>query len=292
MFGEQQRFVLLLIAPAALLMLLFQVVPIVIGANASFRDWALYNPKKIWVGLAHYHAVISDPAFLYVVLPNTFVFMILSVAGALVAGLALALLLNRPFAGQKVVQTILLVPLMVAPVIAAIMIRWMFNDQFGVVNAALEGLGIAPISWLTQRWTTFSVILLTDVWLWTPWFALILLAGLQSLPPEPFEAARIDAASAWRTFRYITLPMLRPVMVVCIVIRAIDAFRTFDIVWTISGGGPARATEVFSIYAYVEAFQFLNLARGSAAAVIGAIIIVVFALLLYRMLNRFVEVSK
>src|SRR6266436_3007195 len=155
-----------------------------------------------------------------------------------------------------------------------------------------SGLRFAPVSWLTQRWTAFGVILLTDVWLWTPWFALILLAGLQSLPAEPFEAARIDAASAWRTFRYITLPMLRPVMVVCIVIRAIDAFRTFDIVWTISGGGPARATEVFSIYAYVESFQFLNLARGSAAAVIGAIIIVVFALLLYRILNRFVEVSR
>src|SRR5213076_2116043 len=110
MFGEQQRFVLLLIAPAALLMLLFQVMPIVIGANASFRNWALYNPKKTWVGLDHYYAVMSDPAFLYVVLPNTFLFMVLSVAGALVAGLALALLLNRPFRGQKLVQTVLLVP--------------------------------------------------------------------------------------------------------------------------------------------------------------------------------------
>jgi len=181
---------------------------------------------------------------------------------------------------------------MVAPVIAAIMIRWMFNDQFGIVNVALEGLGIAPISWLTERWTAFFVILLTDIWLWTPWFALILLAGLESLPPEPFEAAQIDAAGAWRTFRYITLPMLRPVMVVCIVIRSIDAFRTFDIVWTITGGGPARATELFSIYAYVESFQFLNLGRGSAAAVIGAIIIVIFGMALYRILNRFVKVSK
>jgi multiple sugar transport system permease protein len=156
----------------------------------------------------------------------------------------------------------------------------------------LEGLGAAPVSFLTQRWTAFLVILLTDVWLWTPWFALILLAGLQSLPPEPFEAAQIDAAGRWRTFRYITLPMLRPVIVVCVVIRAIDAFRTFDIVWTISGGGPARATEVFSIYAYVESFQFLNLGRGSAAAVIGALIIVVFAMGLYRILNRFTEVSR
>src|ERR1041385_9488980 len=100
MFGEQQRFMLLLVAPAALLLTLFQVVPIVIGANASFRDWALYNPKKIWVGLGHYHSVITDPAFLYVVLPNTFIFMIVSVLGALVTGLGLALLLNRPFRGQ------------------------------------------------------------------------------------------------------------------------------------------------------------------------------------------------
>ena len=105
------------------------------------------------------------------------------------------------------------------------------------------------IAALTQKWTAFLAILLTSGWLWTPRFALLLLAGLQSLPQEPFEAAQIDAASAWRTFRYITLPMLRPVIVVCVVIRAIDAFRTFDIVWTISGGGPARATEVFSIYA-------------------------------------------
>ena len=99
MFGEQQRFVLLLIAPAALLMLFFQVVPIVVGANASFRDWTLYNPKKIWVGLSHYQSVITDPAFLYVVLPNTLIFMIASVLGALLTGLGLALLLNRPFPG-------------------------------------------------------------------------------------------------------------------------------------------------------------------------------------------------
>src|SRR6516162_8262337 len=292
LFGEQQRFMLLLIAPAALTLLLFQIVPIAIGANASFRDWTLNNPAKTWLGLAHYRYVITDPAFLYVALPNTFLFMALSVSGALVIGLALASLLNRCFRGQKFVQTVLLLPLMVAPVIAAIMIRWMFNDQFGIVNVVLEAFGIAPVAWLTQKWTAFFAILLTDVWLWTPWFALLLLAGLQSLPPEPFEAAKIDAASAWRTFRYITLPMLRPVIVVCVVIRAIDAFRTFDIVWTISGGGPARATELFSIYAYVESFQFLNLGRGSAAAVTGAVIIVIFALLLYRLLNRLVEVSR
>jgi multiple sugar transport system permease protein len=286
MFGEQQRFVLLLIAPAALLLLLFQVVPIVIGANASFRDWALYNPKKTWIGFDHYAAVITDPAFLYVVLPNTFLFMVLSVAGALVTGLMLALLLNRPFRGQKLVQTILLVPLMVAPVIAAIMIRWIFNDQFGIVNVVLEAIGLEGQPWLVQRWSAFGIILLTDIWLWTPWFTLLLLAGLQSLPKEPFEAAAIDGTTTWRVFRFLTLPMLRPVIVVCVVIRAIDAFRTFDIVWTLTGGGPGRSTELFSLYAYVHAFLNLDLGRGSAAAIIGGLIILVIGVVLYRLVDR------
>lgn len=289
---EKKRFMLALIAPAVLALVFFQIVPIVTGANASFREWSLHDPKKTWIGFKNYLYVLGDPEFLFVVLPNTFGFMAASVGCSLALGLSLALLLNRKFAGRWLVQTVILLPLMVAPVIAAIMVRWMFNDQFGVVNAFLGIFGVPQIAWLTQRWTAFLAILLTDVWLWTPWFTLLLLAGLQSLPSEPFEAAQIDAATPWRTFRYITLPMLRPVMVVCIVIRSIDAFRTFDIVWTISGGGPARATEVFSIYAYVEAFQFLNFGRGSAAAVIGAIIIVLFAMALYRILNRWVEVSK
>ncbi len=279
-FGEQERFTLLLIAPAALLMTLFQVVPIVIGANASFR------PKKTWVGLSHYIDVITDPAFLQVVLPNTFLFMALSVGGALAIGLCLALVLNRGFRGQKLVQTMLLLPLMVAPVIAAIMMRWMFNDQFGIVNVVLEAIGIEGQPWMAQRWSAFGVILLTDIWLWTPWFMLLLLAGLQSLPKEPFEAAAIDGTTSWRVFRYLTLPMLRPVIVVCVVIRSIDAFRTFDIVWTLTGGGPARSTELFSLYAYVHAFLNLDFGKGSAAAIIGAVIILVVGLLLYRLTDR------
>jgi multiple sugar transport system permease protein len=240
--SEKTRFMLALITPAVLVLVLFQVVPILTGANASFRDWTLYDPKRTWIGLANYIHVLRDAEFLGIVLPNTFGFMFASVTLSLLLGLAIALMLNKRFPGRWLVQSFVLLPLMVAPVIAAIMIRWMFNDQFGVVNAALEGLGFAPVSWLTQRWTTFFVILLTDVWLWTPWFALILLAGLQSLPPEPFEAARIDAASAWRTFRHITLPMLRPVMVVCVVIRA-PASSTSPPRWaTTVSASPARTS--------------------------------------------------
>ncbi len=283
---------LLLVAPAATVLILFQIVPIVIGANASFRVWHLYDPEGTWVGLAHYIRVLTDPVFLTLVLPNTFPLMFSSVAISLALGLALAHLLNRDFRGQRVVQTVVLLPLMIAPVIAATMMRWVFNDQFGVVAVVWEALGFAPMAWLAQRWPAFAIIVFTDVWIWTPWFTIILLAGLKSLPREPFEAAAIDAASKWRVFTHLTLPMLRPVIAVCVVIRSIDAFRTFDQVWVVSGGGPARQTEVFSVYAYVEAFHNLNFARGSAAAIVGALIIMVVGIVMYRLLDRYMNVSR
>ncbi|WP_447778285.1 carbohydrate ABC transporter permease [Variovorax boronicumulans] len=281
-----------LILPAVLILVLFQILPIVIGANASFRDWNLTDPKKTWVGLSHYLSVITDAGFLKIVLPNTILFMAVTVTTSLAMGLALALLLNKRFRGRQFAQTIYLLPLMVAPVVAAIMLRWMFNDQFGIVNVVLEQFGFESVPWLAQRWTAFGVILIADIWLWTPWFMVLLLAGLQSLPKEPFEAAAIDGTSAWRVFRYLTIPMLSPIIIVAVVIRTIDAFRTFDIVWTITGGGPARSTELFSLYAYTEAFVNLDFGRGSAAAILGGVIILVLGLVMYRGLGRMLEVSK
>ena len=291
-FGERERFMVMLVAPAIIILALFQVVPIIMGANASFRDWALHDPQKTWVGLDKYYSVLSDGNFLQLVLPNTLIFMVMSVSISLVLGLCLALMLNRRFFGQTVVQTILLLPLMVAPVIAAIMLRWMFNDQFGIINVIVGWFGIPPQAWLVERWSAFSIVVGTDIWLWTPWFTLLLLAGLQSLPKEPFEAAAIDGAGKWRTFTHLTLPMLRPVIVVCVVIRSIDAFRVFDVVWTLTEGGPARATEVFSVYAYMEAFQGMDFAKGSAAAVIGGLIILVIGMIMYWGLSKVTEVSK
>jgi len=290
--GERQRFMVLLIAPAASVLILFQIVPILIGANASFRMWRLYDPTGEWVGLHHYIRVLTDPVFLGLVMPNTLLLMALSVAIGLVLGLALAHLLNREFWGQRFVQTVILLPLIIAPVIASMMMRWMFNDQFGIVSVVWEGLGFGTQAWLAERWPAFAIIVFTDVWIWTPWFTIILLAGLKGLPREPYEAAAIDAAGKWRMFTHITLPMLRPVIAVCVVIRAIDAFRTFDQVWVITQGGPARQTEVFSVYAYVEAFHNMDFARGSAAAIIGALVIMVLGVGLYRLMDRFMDVSR
>jgi ABC-type sugar transport system permease subunit len=290
--GEKERFMLLLIAPAALVLLLFQIVPIAVGMNASLRDWQLTNPTMAWVGLKHYGEVFSDPVFLKIVLPNTFLLMVSSVTLSLVLGLALALLLNRRFFGRFLVQTIILLPLTIAPVITATSMRWSFNDQFGAITTFLAWLGVPPIGWLSERWPSFCLIIMTDVWIWTPWFAVILLAALQGLPKEPFEAARMDAAGPWRMLTHITLPMLRPVITVCVLIRAIDCFRTFDQVWILTGGGPARETEVFSVYSYVEAFVNLDFGRGAAAAGAGALIMLVMGLGLYALINRTMVVSR
>ncbi|MFC7397230.1 carbohydrate ABC transporter permease [Chelatococcus sp. GCM10030263] len=283
---------LLLVAPAALVLLCFEVAPILIGMNASFRDWSLIDPKKTWVGLRHYAEVFSDPVFLKLVLPNTFILMVSSVILSLTFGLALAHLLKRAFYGRGVVQTVILLPLTIAPVITATMMRWSFNDQFGVITTFLSWLGVPPVGWLSERWPSFTIIILTDVWIWTPWFTLILLAALQGLPKEPYEAAQIDAAGRWRVFTHITLPLLRPVIGVCVLIRAIDAFRTFDQVWVLTGGGPSRSTEVFSVYAYVEAFVNLDFGRGAAAAGVGAVIMLFVGLGLYALVNRAMEVSR
>jgi multiple sugar transport system permease protein len=289
---EKERFTLFLIAPAAIVLLCFEIIPILIGMNASFRDWSLVNPQKTWVGLKQYIAVFTDPVFLQIVLPNTFILMIASVAISLVFGLALASLLNRPFFARPVVRTVILLPLTIAPVITATMMRWSFNDQFGVITTFLSWLGLPDVPWLSDRWPSFSLIIMTDIWIWTPWFTIILLAALQGLPPEPFEAARIDAATPWCIFRHVTLPLLRPVITVCVLIRAIDAFRTFDQVWILTGGGPARTTEVFSVYTYVQAFVNLDVGRGAAAAGAGAIIMLFVGVGLYKLVNRTMEVSR
>lgn len=292
LMGEKERFMLLLVAPAVFVLVSFEVIPILIGMNASFRSWSLVNPTKEWIGLHHYVAVLTDPVFLQVVLPNTFLLMVSSTLLSLIGGLALAMLLNKPFFGRPVVRTVILLPLTIAPVITATMMRWSFNDQFGVITTFLSWLGLPEILWLSDRWPGFTIIVLTDVWIWTPWFTIILLAALQGLPPEPFEAAQIDAAGPWRTFTHVVLPMLRPVISVCVLIRAIDAFRTFDQVWVLTGGGPARSTEVFSVYAYVEAFVDLDFGRGAAAAGLGAIIMMLVGIALYKLVNRALEVSR
>lgn len=282
MLRPQKKVIAGLILPAAALLGLFQVVPIIIGARLSFTNYTLYEPQAIFVGFKNYWSILADSHFYSVVLPNTFVFMAGSVLTSLLLGLGTALLLNRAkFRGIDVVKTLLILPLMIAPVVAATMIAWIFHFQFGVMNMILHALGFEPVAWLMNKNIGLALMISADVWTWTPFFTILIFAALQSMPSEPFDAAKVDGAGPWKAFRYVTLPFLRPVVVVMVVVRAIDAYRAFDVVWTLTAGKPARQTEIFSFYAYKEAIVFFNYGKGMAASLLGALIIIPVGVVLY-----------
>lgn len=283
---ERFRFMIQLMLPSFLMLVLFQGLPVIMGIVTSFQRFNMYETTVRWNGFDNYLAVFRDKHFLTVIVPNTLIFMVAAVAVEFCLGMGIAMLINRKFRLAGVVRTILILPLMVAPLISGLMFAWMFNDQFGVVNVILGVFGIKPIAWLTMRWTAFFAILMADVWSWTPWFIIILFAGLQTLPKDPHEAAMLDGANAWQIFWHVTLPLMFPVVAVTLVLRSFDAFRVFDIVWAVTGGGPGRGTETFSVYTYKEAFGFMKFGTSAAVANLGALLQMVIGLLFYRTVHH------
>lgn len=187
---------------------------------------------------------------------------------------------------------LLLLPLTISPVISGFMFKWLFNDQFGLVNQVLGWVGIAGPGWLSTRWTAFLVMLLADIWSWTPLFVVVVLAALQTAPREPYEAASLDGAGDMAIFWHVTLPRIAPVLLVMGIVRTFDAFRAFDLIWTVTGGGPGRSTEVFGIYAYKEAFQYLNYGKGAAVALVGTGLMCLAGCLTYRVFARITRYER
>lgn len=277
-----------LISLSLMAMLVFQVLPIVHGIAISLSSFSIWNPQGGFAGLQNYARVLTNPLFYRAALPNTFLFLGLAVAIEVVLGLAIAILINRPFPLQRAVRTLLVLPLLVAPVVAGLAFYWMFHSEFGLVNQVLRAVGLPGVLWFNRPWTAFAVIVLADVWTWTPWFVIIIYAGLQTLPPEPFDAARIDGAGAWSIFRLITLPLLYPVLSIVVMIRSFDAFRVFDVVWTMTAGGPGNATETFGTFVYRVGYLTVNYSEGAAAAMVGAGMITVVGIVVYGAFARVV----
>lgn len=276
-----------LILLPALAMFVFQGLPVIHGILISLQDFSIWNPEPTFVGLWNYSRVLSNPLF-YLALENTGLFLLLAVSLELILGLCIALLISKPFPGERVVRILLLFPLLVAPVVAGLMFYWMFNAEFGFINKVLGLLGFPTVLWFNRPWTAFLIIVLADVWTWTPWFTLLLYSALQTLPPEPVEAAHLDGANAWQIFRNITLPLLFPVASFTVLIRSFDAFRVFDVVWTMTAGGPGNATEVFGTFVYRIGLLTVNYSEGAAAAMIGALIIMVVGVVVYGTISRIV----
>jgi multiple sugar transport system permease protein len=274
----------LLLAPSVLITLVVLVYPLWDGLKASTKFYRYGKPLRD-VGLDNYIQLWSDSQFRNSLLV-TVTFVAMAVAIETVLGLALALFCQSEFRGIRLFRTVLIVPMVITPVVVAIVFRLIYASDAGMLTVLSEMAGGGPVQILGHPTKAFIGLVALDVWEWTPLMFLILLAGLQSLPREPFEAARVDGAGPWRMFIDHTLPMLGPVLAIAIVLRTIDAFGTFDQVFVLTRGGPGEATRLLSIFGYDTAFKFQQTGYAAALFVTMGLLILALALAAVRLLRR------
>ena len=275
------------ILPAVIFVLLMIVFPVIYTGYLSLHDWsgsAVRAPEP--VGLENYETFLTRDPRLGDAVIRTFVFTIAAVGIELVLGLGVALLINGPFLGRGLVRTLILLPMVATPVAIAMAWLLMFEPTVGLFNGMLRSLGLPPQQWLGSASQALPSLILVDVWQWMPMMALILLAGLTTLPEEPYEAARVDGASAIQRFVYLTLPLLLPTIVTAVLLRSIDALKTFDIIYTMTRGGPGFATETINIYAYVQAFEYFRLGNASSLLIIFFAIVLGISLMFVQVRKR------
>jgi multiple sugar transport system permease protein len=282
--GLERALPYLLLAPAILLLLALVVYPLFYGVRESFLGYR-YGHSIGSVGLQNYKDLYSDPYFREA-LWMTLKFVFLAVALETVLGLGLALLAARELPLVRFARLMLIIPMIITPIVVGIVFRLIYASDTGLLTIISEKLGGGPVLILDKPTTAFLGLVFLDVWEWTPLMFLIMLAGIQSLPVEPFEAARVDGAGSWRTFLDHTLPMLRPVIAVAVALRTIDAFTTFDQVFVLTGGGPGTSTQLISIYGYNTAFKFTQYGYAAAMMIVVAALVLVFAAAAVKLIRR------
>ncbi|MFL6527746.1 MAG: carbohydrate ABC transporter permease [Chthoniobacterales bacterium] len=285
---SDQTFGALLVSPAAAFILCIAVYPIVRVLWLSFFAQNLgtsLQPKP--VGIDNYVRLANDGRF-FGSMRTTLFFTFVSVGIELLLGLGFALLMNRRFHGRAFARAAMLIPWALPTAVLAWAWSWIFNDQFGVLNDLLHRVGIfaRPIAWLGRGPTAVTAVIFADVWKTAPFVMIILLAGLQNIPEELHEAAAIDGASAWKRFRFITLPLLMPSIMIALLFRAIQSFGIFDLIFVMTGGGPGGATETLAIYTYNTYLRYLDFGYGSAIIVVSFAMMALCAGLVYWPLAR------
>jgi len=281
---RRRRSYRLLTVPALLVVAAVIVFPWLFTVYMSAFDWKIGEAAR-FVGLGNYVGLATNQRFLEAIV-RTFYFTLLAVVFPLVLGLVAALIFHRQFRGRGVLRAIFTMPMMATPVAVALVWTMMFHPQQGVLNYLLTLVGLPPSLWVYSPTWVIPSLVIVEVWHWTPLVMLIVLGGLAALPTEPYESARLDGATEWQLFRYITLPLILPFLVVAAVIRTIDAVKAFDTIYVISQGGPGTASETINLYLYLQAFAFYNVGNASAVVVVFFAIIVALALLLLHVRER------
>lgn len=260
----------LLQSPSVLLLLAITIFPVLYSLALSFQSFSLILPGHTgqWVGTDNYAHVLSDPEF-FNAARVTVIFIVVGVAVESALGLALAVALDSIKVGRRVFTSLLLIPMILTPLVIGLMYNFLFNAQFGLFTYLIQVLGIPlPQGLLGNPATALPVLILTDIWEWTPFMALAILAGFQSLPSEPFDAARVDGASYFQQIRYIALPMVRPIIAVALLFRSAEAIKEFDKVYILTGGGPGNTSEVVDLFTYRVSFGNWDMSYGAALGMV------------------------
>ncbi len=282
--ASRNRVVYFLIAPAVLILALTSLYPAIYSFVLSFFNWNWGN-RFDFIGLANYIDLFSSAEF-WQVLVQTFLFAVAATSLELVLGIGLAVVVDRLQFGASVIRTLLLTPLMVSGIIVALMSKIVLDPMLGIVNYALGLLGLPPSPFFGATSTAMTTVIMVDAWWQTAFVFIIVLAGLQSLPQEPIEAARVDGAGSLQTFFRVKLPMLRPVLFTVLIFRTIDTLKVFDIIFGTTGGGPQIATEVMQTMAYRKAFSFLQMSEAMTVMVIFSVIVLAISLVYMRLEER------
>lgn len=279
---RERRQAYLLVAPAVAVLGGVALYPILAAVWLSLHRFILVFRERRLIGLDNYAFLLSDARF-WTALGNTAYFTAVAVSVELLLAVPLALLLHRAFPGRGLLRASALIPWAIPTVVSARLWAWLFNPDHGLINRLLPG---ADINWLGTPGYALHAAILVDVWKTTPFMALLVLAGLQGIPEDLYKAARVDGASPWRTFRSITLPLLRPAILLALLFRTLDAFRVFDAIYVLTEGGPANTTETLSIYAYKTLMRSGDFGYGSTLSVVTFLCVVALSLVYLRLLGR------
>ncbi|TIQ57925.1 MAG: sugar ABC transporter permease [Mesorhizobium sp.] len=250
----------------------------------SVNRWTL-GQSRSFAGMENYLRLGSDPRF-WESLVHTLTYTSLSVAAPMLLGTVAALIFDARFPLRGLLRGVFVMPMMATPVAVALVWTMMFHPQLGVLNYLLSLVGIPAQEWIFNANTVIPSLVAVETWQWTPLVMLIVLGGLASVPREPFESAEIDGANAWQQFRYLTLPMIAPFLMIALIIRTIDALKSFDIIYAMTQGGPGTASETINIYLYNTAFSYYDIGYGSAMAVVFFIVIVALSFILLMLRQR------
>jgi len=278
------------VAPCLIVILLVTIFPVLYSLGLSFTKWEIALQEKPFIGFGNYIELFETARFWHSLLITAIV-VVVGVGTEMFLGFSLAQMLVGEMRGKRFIVAALLLPVMVMPVVVGYTWRLLWDAQYGPINQIIGWIIGRPFTytWLAKPATAMVAILVTEIWQWTPFMFLVFLSGLAVLDQEVFEAADIDGASGWDKLRYLTVPLMRPIIIVALLIRGLDALKFFDVIFTLSGGGPGNSTETLSFYIYQVGYQFFRLGYGAAASFVLLIVLAVVLTYLLRMFKAALE---